>query len=517
MAEQEVLLQIPEQPEQVRLEQASGGSTPKLRPINRRQQVMGMIDVEELIGEDHKARAIWSLTGSLDLSGFLEPIRSQEGSAGRSAWDPRLLVSTWLYAYSEGIGSAREIERVMEWEPGLRWLSGLEVINHHTLSDFRIDHKAGLDGLFAQLLAVLEQHQLVDLERVMHDGTRVRARAGADTFRREKTLRERLKTAEDLVRQMGDPAAENMGSRRREAAQARARREQEERLQRAVEELKQLQAASGNNKPDQELRVSLTEPEARVMKHGDGGYQPSYNLQVSTDAKQKVIVAVSLSQSASDSGLLEKAVETVEETTGKKPSQMVVDGGFVTRPNIQKMADQQIDLIAPLPNKEGQQRAALESSGIDAAFGPPAFAWDREKNLLVCPAGKQLAYRQKGNKRGVPFLIFRARAADCSTCEFRSQCCPNHSAHGRMVSLLQEEERVLAFQRKMQTEQAKAIYKQRGPVAEFPNAWIKDILGLRKFRVSGLVKASTEALWVCLTYNVLIWRRLVWLKGPNAA
>ncbi len=161
---QEILLDIPEQlaPEQ---EPPARQGQAKLKAINRQQTMLAVIYVEELIPADHKARAIWELTGRMDLSGFTEPLRTAQGQSGRPAWDPRLLVSLWVYAYSEGIGSAREIERVMEWEPGMQWLAGLDAVNHHTLSDFRVEHREALDELFAQLLALLETEGLVDLSR----------------------------------------------------------------------------------------------------------------------------------------------------------------------------------------------------------------------------------------------------------------------------------------------------------------------------------------------------------------
>jgi Transposase domain (DUF772) len=171
-----------------------------------------------------------------------------------------LWVSLWVYAYSEGIGSAREIERRMQWEPALQWLSGLVAVHHHTLSDFRVKHKAALDDLFAQLLALLESAGLVSLEQVMHDGTKIRTQAGADTFRREKTIRERLEKARQAVAQMGDPRVPAPARDRQQAARERAAQEQKERLEAALEELTALQA---NTKSEQkaEVRVSVTEPE----------------------------------------------------------------------------------------------------------------------------------------------------------------------------------------------------------------------------------------------------------------
>lgn len=206
--EQPILVDVPEQPLQP--QGADPQAQPKLRFVNRLQMTMAVINVEDLIAEDHKARAIWELTGRLDLSRFLEPLRTSAGCAGRSAWAPRLLVSIWVYAYSEGILSAREIERLMEWERGLQWLGGLESVNHHTLSDFRVAHKAALDELFAQLLAMLEGAGLVDLKQVMHDGGKIRAQTGADSPRREKTLLERLDQARRWMAENGGSAGGNI-------------------------------------------------------------------------------------------------------------------------------------------------------------------------------------------------------------------------------------------------------------------------------------------------------------------
>ena len=167
-----------------------------------------MLDVERLIELEHAARAIWELSGRLKLDGFYAPIEAVEGSAGRTPWDPRLLVSLWIYAYSRGISSAREIARRCSYEPAFQWLCGLEEINHHTLSDFRVDHDASLRELFVQVLGVLSSEGLVSLERVMHDGTRIKAYAGADSFRREERLKEHLEAARKQVEAMGDPREE---------------------------------------------------------------------------------------------------------------------------------------------------------------------------------------------------------------------------------------------------------------------------------------------------------------------
>jgi transposase len=115
----------------------------------------------------------------------------------------------WIYAYSRGISSAREIARRCTYEPAFQWLCGLGEINHHTLSDFRVDHDASLRELFVQVLGVLSSEGLVSLERVMHDGTKIKACAGVDSFRREERLKEHLEAARKQVEAMGDPREED--------------------------------------------------------------------------------------------------------------------------------------------------------------------------------------------------------------------------------------------------------------------------------------------------------------------
>lgn len=510
MNEQGQLLELPEAAARV-----SEGAKPeasaarKWRTAERTQMMMANIYVDELIPADHKARAIWELAGRLKLERFAESVKTVAGGPGRAAWDPQLLVSVWVYAYSEGIGSAREIERLLQYEPGFQWLCGLDAINHHTLSDFRVEHKRALDELFTEMLAVLEKGELLSLERVMHDGTKIRAQAGADSFRREKSVQEHLERARAVVAEMGDPR-ENRD--RREAARERAARERCERLERVAEELQKIQAERAPVERA-EARVSLSEPEARRMKHGDNAIAPSYNVQLSTDAKQKAIVGVHLSQSSSDAASLPEAVQQIENNLGRKPEQMVVDGGFTNRGSIEAMAGEKIDLIGSMWDREERSAAAMKGLGIAAAFAPGQFVWDAESNTLRCPAGQCLSYAGQSRKRDNLYRQYQAQATDCAACPHRPQCCPR-STQGRTVSRLEAEpELVVEMRRKMETEEAKAIYRRRGEVAEFPNAWIKEKIGLRKFHVRGLAKATMEAVWACLTYNVMLWIRASWRKN----
>jgi transposase len=512
MAEQEKLLELPEQPP-TRADQAEAGGECKLRLINREQLMMAQIDVEHLIDEQHVARGIWEVTQGLDLSRYESAIRTRQGEAGRAAWPPQLLIAVWLYGYSQGITSARELERQMEYEPGLMWLTGMEVVNHHTLSDFRIEHGEALTDLFTQMLVVLSDAGLVKMRLVAHDGTKIRAQAGVDSFRREATLREKLEQARQLVEE--DPQADGGGNRRQRAAEQRARRERLERAESALEQLQKIQAQVQDAEQKGRVRVSHSEAEARRMKHGDNAIAPSYNAQVSTDADSGVIVGVHLSQSAEDSHELKPALEEIHKNLGRRPEQVVADGGFTNRESIQMTAEEGIDFYGSLPDPKERSEAAMKSHGIDPQFAPHFFTLQPETRTAQCPAGKPMKYLRRHKKRDDYYQSYRANGADCLACAFQKQCCPKNAAKGRMVSFRdQEPEQIVDFRQKMASEEGQRIYKRRGATAEFPFAWIKERMRLRKFRLFGLRKASLEALWASLAYNVMIWIRATRTRVP---
>lgn len=473
---------------------------PRLRPVNRNQMILHPIDIDSLVSEEHEVRAIWELAGSLDLSCYYDRVGAVEGKAGAPAFDPRLLISIWVYSYSRSINSAREIARLTECDPAYQWLTGMRPINYHTLADFRSSYGELLRHLYVQVLATLSCEGIITMKRVMHDGTKIRAYAANTTFRREKTLRDLLAQAEAHVKTMEETPEEEMSLRRKKARE-RAAYEQRERLSRALDELGKI--APRNTEP----RASRTDPECRIMKQPGGSYAPSYNLQVSTDAHEKAVVAVSLSSSANDRTLLEHAIEVMEETTGALPDQLVVDQGFTSRANVLVADEKGIDLIGPMVPSSAGKITALGMRGITEDFSPDKFLFDPEKNGMICPEGRFLPFRFKRVKKGK--TLYHYQGKECASCPSKPSCSPT-SKKGRVVYRLENDPKVTAFLAKMETPKAKTIYRQRAEVAEFPNLWIKEKFGLRRFRLRGLVKAEMEARWACLTYNIKLWIRLCW-------
>lgn len=483
----------------------------RLKTINRNQSFWGAIDIEKLIEEDHPARGIWAMVNRLDLRRLEEKIKAVEGRAGQSSLDPRLLMALWIYGYSEGISSARELSRMCEYEPGCQWLTGMQGVNYHTLSDFRVEHKKELDEIFVQVLGLLSADGLIEMKRITQDGTKVKAQAGTSSFGREQRIREHLELARQQVEAMENPESEQL-SQRLIQARKRASRETRQRLENALQELEQLQQARAESERDQ-VRVSETDPEARVMKQADGGFAPSYNVQISTDAANGMIVGVDVTQAGNDCDQLVNAVERVEANTGQTPEQVLVDGGYTMKnSNIEAMAERGIDLNGPVAEKNSD--ASLKRRGIAPEFYPDKFRYDQITDTFTCPADKTLKLRQSRQREGRIEHSYRASAADCHACPFQDQCCPKSSP--RIVVRHEDSPAVVAFRTKMQTEEAKQLYRTRARIAEFPHAWIKEKLGLRQFRLRGRQKVRVEAVWACLTYNIQQWLRLAWRRSLQA-
>ena len=258
-----------------------------------------------------------------------------------------------------------------------------------------------------------------------------------------------------------------------------------------------------------EPRVSITDPDARIMKTSEGGFAPSYNMQVVTDPHMGLIADVRVTQDVNDKFQLLPGMEGLESRSQQRPKEVVADGDFTTNLSVIQMAEREIDFFGSWnPGPAARTYTEPDWRGIHPEFQRDAFRYDTVQDVYVCPAGKLLVFG-KANKlpHGGEDRFYKATQADCGPCENRERCCPHYTTRGRIITHRIEPAAETEFKRKMQTPEGKAVYKQRSQVAEFPFAWIKEKLGLRRFHVRGLDKTGTEALWVCLTFNIQAWMR----------
>lgn len=429
----------------------SANTAVRVRRPERMQVLMNVQCLDHLVPATHRVRMVAALVATLDLSRFSEPIKAREGSAGRDATCPSLLVSLWLYACIKGIGSAREVARRCDAAEGhapFRWLCGGVTVNHHLLSDFRVNHADALDELFTQVLTSLVDKGLVKVKRISQDGVRVRAGAAGKSFRREARLQQLLEDARlhvaELRRQLDNPEYASGLSAKKAAARKRAARDRQQRLEQAIAQLPRLKAKQetaikiqGNGKKGQklrkkQLRVSTTDAQMRVMKMPNGGFNPAVNVQLASDTDSRAILGVEVSNEGSDAtGLSRQMRKQVEDRTQQKVDQHLLDGGYTCKEDIEQAHQQQVEL-----------------------FVPPKPA--------------------RGDRRGTELEPKRG-----------------------------DSDAILAWKARMSSEQGKAIYKQRGSTSETINADLRTHRGLVQLTVRGLPKARCIALWCALAYNVM--------------
>jgi len=406
---------------------------------NRQQVELRPMDLESLLPEGHRARLVWAWVERQDLSAMYAAIKVRQGGVGRSAIAPQILLGLWLYAALQGVGSARQLSRLVLEHDAYRWMSGGVQVNHHSLSDFRVAHGEALDELLSASLAALMTAGAVKLECVAQDGVRVRASAGAASFRRKASLQDNLELARSRVRELkeqidADPAQD---SRRKAAARQRARREMQERLQSALERLPELEAIKRRNgSKAEEARASSTDADASVMKMADGGYRPAYNTQYASDCDSQVIVGVEVSTSGSDMAQLAPMVEQIEQRLGSAPQKMLVDGGYPAHAQIQAVADK-TEVYAPVP----EARVKKDDKGNEA---------------------QQDKHEPK----------------------------PDDSAA------------VASWRQRMASDEAKELYKRRAATAECVNAQARN-RGLQRMPVRGLQKVRCVALLFALAHNLM--------------
>lgn len=416
------------------------------RPVRNQVEWMER-DLDSLIPDDHPVRAVWEVVERLDLGEFYAPFRATFDRPGHPAIAPEILLAVWVYATAQGVGSARRVAELCQHHDAYRWLCGGVAVNYHTLADFRTAHPRELDRLLSQMLTILLHAELVTLEVVAQDGTRVRASAGGSSFRRRQTIEECQAEAAAQVARVAQERDEGGagGSPRQEQARERSRRERAARIAEALRQLPQVEAAKAKQQRTQssarraklqEARVSTTDPDARVMKMSDGGFRPAYNVQVATDLDSGIIVGVAVVNQGTDTGQAEPLVDQIAARTQRLPGDYLIDGGFAELATITQLTQRGLTVYAPTR----EPRSATN--------------------------GRTVATPRPGDSAAVK-----------------------------------------TWRERMATDGGQWFYRLRAATAEWANAQLRQH-GLRSLAVRGLAKVQSLMLLTVLTHNVLRWATL---------
>lgn len=338
----------------------SGGAR-VVRP-DRQQLRWDTVDLESQLPPDHRARLVWEFVSGFDLEKFYARIKARDDRAGRPASDPAVVLAVWLYATVEGVGSAREIDRLCRQHTAYRWLCGGVPVNHDILSTFRRESGAELDGLLTRSLTGLIAEGLVSLEEVAIDGTKVRARAGRGSMAgRERLAKLEAAVGERVARLKRELEEDSgAGARRQKERAARAAAERAERVKRAQqvmadrerEKAQREKQHAGEAETKREPQVSVSDPQVRLMQFPDKAVRPGWNVQVAT--AKGFVVAIEPTDRRNDAGLACGLVAQVQRRCGGAPARLLADGNAMTQADIVKLAEQRICVFSPVPKEREQ-------------------------------------------------------------------------------------------------------------------------------------------------------------------
>jgi transposase len=418
---------------------------------NRAQLSWDLINPDGWLAADHRARLVVGFVETLDLTVLYDKVEAREGTAGRPAADPAVLFALWLLATMDGVGSARELDRLTSQDLAYRWVACGVPINYHGLAEFRVAHADVLDDLLSKTLAAFMAERLFDADEIVVDGTKIKASAGKSSYKRALRLDEAEAAARARVAALktevdADPAA---SSKRTQAARARGLRQTQERIEKARDKLAEIEAEKAERAKrspkevagQKEARASLTDPQARRMRCADGAVRASYNVQIAATTDHGFVTAIMATDRRNDSGLVRPMFEESEQRLGRSIKRVLADTGFA-----------QLDDIAALGSRP--------EAPVGVYIHPPKDRTD------VKPA--TLLVRQRERER--------------------------------------EPQTIKDWRQRMTTNEAEAIMQKRGRI-ERVNANFKN-RGFGTLLVRGLAKVQAIGLWHALAHNLTIALRL---------
>lgn len=462
----------------------------KQMPVDPKQLVVFPTSLDDAIPQNSEVRLLSEAMDALDWS-ILE---MEYSDVGCPAYPPRVMAKILIYAYSKGLRSSRTLEDALRNDMRYIWLAGGLEPDHSTLSRFRKGHLDALKGIFRGTVDLCIEANLVDLNLVSIDGSKIRAHASKKSLYGKKRLDREMEAIDRIFREAEEadqledslPSPDAPGELPPELADARMRKQK-------LREIAERLALEGRKS------LSSTEKECRVMKTTQG-LCPAYNLQTAVDSETRVIVAIDLSDHESDSGLLGPMLEQVTENTGLRPDVALADTGYCDETSCQWLESNGQDALIPPQSERGKD-----------LFSSSCFLPGENKDVLICPAGRELTYRRT--------LLFdnshfkKYKCPSCQNCSFRSQCVTAKNETQRIVRISVVHATREQMRERLKTPEGRRVYAHRQETVELVFAEVKTHMGLDRFRLHGKNGAHSEALLGGIAYNLKVYCRTTLLSS----
>jgi transposase len=511
--------------------EAGGMSGWNQAPYPRDQILLFRETLGDRIPQNHTVRLFAEILDGIDWTSWEQQYVLV---AGQPPIHPRIMAGAIIYGLTHGVRSSRRLEWICANAVDFMWLVEGRTIDHSTFCGFRTKFKREVKDLFRQIGRIGMHLELISLNRVALDGSRVRANSSRHATASAKTLEERLKVLDEQIEKLLAEADEvdrqdrdlfgDTASGHTLPAELSDLKKRQERLGKALEAAKKADAKRGKCRRGSRraAKVPVADPDSAMMPNKEGGYAPNYNPVATVDGVCGMIVDADVLNEMREGEVVVPAVERIESTFGQKPGQFLADSGFATGENLSDLARRGIEALMPVgsartladnpaeradPTKPVAQedwvrlpRRDRSTNQLDRA----AFVYDSAKDCYYCPMGRSL-----------PFVQIKAKGrATCDASEYRVYQCGSCEGCGLAVDCLAGKSRVRTVSHdqheavrcevaaRLKTESGRQAYARRAPLAETPNGFIKQVIGLRQFLLRGLEKVRAEWLWACTASNM---------------
>ncbi|RCX10380.1 transposase, partial [Anaerobacterium chartisolvens] len=387
---------------------------------DRSQIILFPESIDDYISEDSSVRVIDEYVEQLNMNllGFKKAVCS---NMGRHPYNPKDLLKLYLYVYLNRIRSSRRLENEAARNIEVMWLLKKLKPDFKTIADFRKDNKKSLKSVFREFTKLCDEWGLFGKELVAIDGSKFRACNSKKNNYNMKKLDRHIKYIEEKIdkymQELDKGDASEAHDRKPTAAEIKERLKELNERKKEYEEYKKELEETGENE------ISTTDPDARLMCNNNSNVDVSYNVQTTVDAKHKLIADFKVTQKPNDLGELDNMALRSKKLFGGSKFEVLADKGYYKAEDLKKCVD---NGITPYVAKQSY------SNGTgDREFYSDKFKYNKDENVYICPAKKELFYarqrKQKGKITGYDYRNYDA----CGGCEFKARC--TKSEKGRII------------------------------------------------------------------------------------
>ncbi|HOI25783.1 MAG TPA: IS1182 family transposase [Caldisericia bacterium] len=455
---------------------------------DRNQIIMFPESIDEYISDDNSVRVIDAYVEQLDMEklGFQ---RTTAPVMGRPPYSPKDLLKLYLYGYLNRVRSSRRLEHEAIRNIEVIWLLKKLKPDFKTIADFRKDNKKALKAVFRDFTKLCDEWNLFGKELVAIDGSKFRASNSKRNNYSAKKLERHIKyideKIENYMRELDEGDTTETCDRKPDASEIKEKLQQLRERKNKYEKYKEHLDKTGENE------ISTTDPDARLMCNNNNNVDVSYNIQTTVDSKHKIIVDFKVSQKPNDLGELDNMALRAKKLFKGKEFEALADKGYYKAEDLKKCVE---NGITPYVTKQ------IYSNGTgDRDFYGDRFKYDKDKNVYICPAGKELYYARDRKQKGKGIIGHEYRNYEaCKNCEFKDRC--TKSEKGRVICRHVDQDFLDTID--LQTELNMEKYKLRQMIVEHPYGTIKRSWGAYYFLTRRKISVTAEISLSLLVYNL---------------